>query len=48
MTLSPIYDTAEKLTHYVTIHKDITKRKQAEVELIKSKEEAERSNSVTS
>ena len=48
MTLGPIYNTAEKLTHYITIHKDITKRKQAEVELIKAKEEAEKSNSVKS
>ncbi|MCH8011568.1 MAG: PAS domain S-box protein [Candidatus Marinimicrobia bacterium] len=30
MTLSPVYDTAEKLTHLIMIHKDITKRKQIE------------------
>lgn len=48
ITLSPVYDANDKLSNYIMIQKEITERKQHERELIKAKEEAEKSNKVKS
>jgi PAS domain S-box-containing protein len=43
-TISPIVNNEGKTTHYIAIKEDITQRKKAEKELIKSKERAEESD----
>ncbi len=45
--ISPIFNN-EKLTHFVAVKEDITKRKEFEAELIKSKKEAEKSDKLKS
>ncbi len=45
--ISPIYNN-DKITHFVAVKEDITKRKEYEDELIKSKKEAEKSDKLKS
>lgn len=47
-SISPIINVNNKITHFVAIKEDITKRKKIEEQLIKSKKEAERANKVKS
>jgi len=43
-SISPIFDSAGTITHFLAIEEDITGRKQTEIELINAKEKAEESN----
>lgn len=43
-SISPIFDSEGKATHYIAIKKDITERKLIEQELLQSKEKAEESD----
>lgn len=48
VSISPIFDEKEQITHYVGIQEDISSRKQMELDLIKAKEEAEQANQAKS
>ena len=43
-TISPVKDEKGKTTHYVAVKEDISKRKEIEIELIQSREQAEAAN----
>ena len=48
VTISPIFDTENQITHYIAVKEDITEKKQIVEELLEAKEQAEESDRLKS